>query len=109
MMKNERVQRYIAVLTAEALANGSDKEIPTPEETMKAIWWEARNAKSDQARAASLRTLAQYHGLLIERRINESALDNRSEEELLKMVQDLRKETAEAGIVIDFPKKGESA
>ena len=107
LMKNERVQRYLAALTAEGLANGSDKEIPTPEETMKAIWHEARYAKSDQARAANLRALAMYHGLLLERRRDESALDNRSEEELLEAVQNLRREAVKEGIVIDFPEKGE--
>ena len=109
LLKNERVNLYIAALTAEALANGSNKEIPTPEATMKAIWHEARYAKSDQARATNLRALAQFHGLLLERRRDETALENRSEEDLLELVRNLRKETEKEGIVIDFPKKGESA
>ncbi len=91
-----KVQKYLADLTAEAAAN-SDGSILTADQTLAALTREAQMAKSDSARASNLRTLAQYHGLLIERRIDET--DNRSTEELKAQLAILRKQAFEEGVL----------
>ena len=47
--------------------------------------------------------------MFIDRIRNEDSLESKSEEELIAELERLHEETRKEGIVIGFPKKGESA